>query len=115
MKVQVLLPLTLVVSVALLGTLKLRRKQRDIEEKKNKFQDIKLRVTHDVLGEYLKESAERQTLLEKTQSEQDALQEEVNMVQVQADKAKGDVDICTGDQVDTHTQQKLRMRLHYYE
>ncbi len=68
-------------------------------EKRGRFHDIKLRVTHDVLTEYQTEKTETQNLLDKTQSEHKTLEEEVNMIQTKAEKAKGEVDICQGGQV----------------
>ncbi|XP_071325770.1 uncharacterized abhydrolase domain-containing protein DDB_G0269086 [Trachinotus anak] len=98
MKVVVLLPLTIMASVALLGFMRLRRKEQDREDRRGKFQNIKLRVTYDMLGEFQREEAEAQLLLDKTQSDHKILEEEVNMVQTKADKAKGDVDVCLGGQ-----------------
>lgn len=99
MKVQFLIPVALVVSVALVGVMKIRQKEQEKEEKRNKFIDIKLRVSYDVLGEYQSDKAETETKLEKTQTELKALIEEANMAQAKADKAKGEVDICQGGQV----------------
>ncbi|XP_039972622.1 neurofilament medium polypeptide isoform X2 [Xiphias gladius] len=98
MKVQVWLPVTIVAIVALLALTKIRKKEQDKQDRRNRFQDIKLRVTHDVLGENQNEKAETQSRLDKTQSDHKALEEEVNMHQTKADKAKGDLDICQGGQ-----------------
>lgn len=99
MKVQVLIPMTVVVSVAIFGLMKIRKKENEKEERRNRFQDIKLRVTSDVLREYQNEKAETQNTLEKLQSDRKVLDEDVNMLQVKADKARGEVDICRGNQV----------------
>uniref|UniRef100_A0A8P4KNZ7 Zgc:174935 n=1 Tax=Dicentrarchus labrax TaxID=13489 RepID=A0A8P4KNZ7_DICLA len=104
MKVQVILPLTLVVSVALVGLMKLRKKEYDKENRLNKFEDIKLRVTYDVLREYESEKARMQNLLEKTKSEHNAMEEEVNKVGMNEEKAKGEVDICQGEQKSARDQ-----------
>uniref|UniRef100_A0A3Q3IHS7 Uncharacterized protein n=1 Tax=Monopterus albus TaxID=43700 RepID=A0A3Q3IHS7_MONAL len=48
MKAQFIVPLTVLLSVGLLGIMKLRKKEEEIEERRNKFLDIKLRVSHDV-------------------------------------------------------------------
>ncbi|XP_035528697.1 uncharacterized protein zgc:174935 [Morone saxatilis] len=98
MKVQVFLPLTVVVSVALVGLMKIRKKEHDMEDRRNKFEDIKLRVTYDVLREYESEKARMQNLLEKTKSEHSAMEEETNKVGMNEKKAKGEVDICQGEQ-----------------
>ncbi|XP_070768330.1 uncharacterized abhydrolase domain-containing protein DDB_G0269086 [Enoplosus armatus] len=98
MKVTLFLPMTIVVSVAVVGFMKVRRKEHDKEERQNKFEAIKLRVTHDVLGEYQSEKAETQNRLDQAQTEHKALEEVVNMLRTKADKAKGDMDICQGGQ-----------------
>ncbi|TDH11791.1 hypothetical protein EPR50_G00064670 [Perca flavescens] len=98
MKVQFLIPVALLVSVALVGVIKIRQNEQDKEEKRSKFLEIKLRVTYDVLGEYQSDTAETETKLEKTQTEMKALIEEANMAQAKADKAKGEVDVCQGGQ-----------------
>lgn len=99
MKVQLFLPLTLAVSVALLGLTKLRKKEHDKEDRRNRFQAIKLRVTYDVLSEYQTEKREAQERLDKSQSAHKTLEEEASMVKTKESKAKGEVDICQGDQV----------------
>ncbi|KAA8591619.1 neurofilament medium polypeptide [Etheostoma spectabile] len=98
MKVQFLIPVALVVSVVLFGTIKIRQKEQDKEEKRNKFLDIKLRVTYDVLAEYQDDKTETEAKLEKTQSELKALTVDVNVAQAKVDKAKGEVDVCQGGQ-----------------
>ncbi|KAI3361039.1 hypothetical protein L3Q82_013236 [Scortum barcoo] len=98
MKVLLFLPLTLLGSVALLGLQRLRKKEHDKVYKRNKFQDIKLHVVVDVLGEYQSEYAERQHRLESTRAAYETQEDEVNKVQAKADKTKGDVDVCRGGQ-----------------
>ncbi|XP_022621940.1 FK506-binding protein 3-like [Seriola dumerili] len=98
MKVQVLLPVTVIVSVALLGLIKIRKKEEDREDRRKRFLDIKLRVTYDMLGEFEKEMSETQKLLYETENGQKTLEEEVNVLQTKADKTKGDADVCQGGQ-----------------
>lgn len=99
MKVALFLPVTIVVTVALVGIMKIRKKEHDKEDKRNKFQDIKLRVTFDVLGEYRSEQELLENLLGKTQEEQSALEQEVNRLWTKVDAAKAQVDICLGGKV----------------
>ncbi|KAM9353150.1 uncharacterized protein ABDE67_005517 [Symphorus nematophorus] len=96
MKVQLAIPLCIAVTVALMGLMKIRKKEQDKEDKRQKFEDIKLRVTHDVLGEYEAEKAETEKLLEKTKSDIKLLSDEVSTVQARKEKAKGDADACQG-------------------
>ncbi|XP_037639442.1 neurofilament heavy polypeptide isoform X2 [Sebastes umbrosus] len=98
MKVQCILPMTIVVTVAMIGIVKIREKEHLKETKRSKFQDIKLRVTYDVLQEYNKEKAETQDLLVKTQIEEKTMGEEVNKLQNRAEEARGDADICKSSQ-----------------
>uniref|UniRef100_A0A3Q3MF97 Zgc:174935 n=1 Tax=Mastacembelus armatus TaxID=205130 RepID=A0A3Q3MF97_9TELE len=97
-KSPLLVPLIVLVSFALLATMNVRKKEQEKEDRQNKFQDIKLRVTYDVLRETEDEKAETQNLLEKTQREQKALEEKVHILHSEADKKKGEVDICQGGQ-----------------
>uniref|UniRef100_A0A669E314 Zgc:174935 n=1 Tax=Oreochromis niloticus TaxID=8128 RepID=A0A669E314_ORENI len=62
MKPQFLLPATVVVSVALVGIMKLRKGEHEKYEKQFKFQDVRLRVANDVLGEYQNDKAEKQNI-----------------------------------------------------
>ncbi|PWA23922.1 hypothetical protein CCH79_00011008, partial [Gambusia affinis] len=98
MKTQLVLPLVLLTSLLMLGLLKIRKRDHEKEEKRNRFQDIKLRVTSDVLQEYKKEKIERQTELEKAEGELKAMEEEVKAVQTKAEKAAGDLTGCDGSQ-----------------
>lgn len=99
MKLLLMMSAAVVVSVALLGLVQVRKKEQQREDKRSRFEGIKLQVTYDVLGEYQGEKAEAQNRLEKSQEQQKALEEEVKMLRAQADKAKGELDVCRGAQV----------------
>lgn len=99
MKLLVMIPVTIALSVALLGITKLRKKEQDKEDKRIRFLDIKLRVTYDVLKEYQTERSDMQLQLDKSQSSQKVLQDEAKALQSKADKAKGDAEACQGTQV----------------
>ncbi|XP_039885665.1 involucrin isoform X2 [Simochromis diagramma] len=92
-----LLPATIVVSVALVGIMKLRKGEHEKYEKQFKFQDVRLRVAHDVLGEYQNDKAEKENMLEKASTAHKALEVEVNELQTDGDKSKGDAKSCQGD------------------
>ncbi|XP_031709360.1 FK506-binding protein 4 [Anarrhichthys ocellatus] len=98
MRVQCVLPVTLVLSVALVGIMKMRKLQHDKYERQNNFQDIKLRVTNDVLQGYNSMAAETENLMQKTQTEQKALEEETVRLEAEAIAAKGRSDICESGQ-----------------
>uniref|UniRef100_A0A3P8RXM2 Zgc:174935 n=1 Tax=Amphiprion percula TaxID=161767 RepID=A0A3P8RXM2_AMPPE len=97
MKVQIVLPLSIIVSVALLGFLKVLKKEELTQNKRSRFQEIKVRVSADVLGEYLKEKVDTELRLGKAEEEQKTLEEQVNALKANEEKAKGDVDICTAE------------------
>lgn len=107
MKPQFLLPATVVVSVALVGIMKLRKGEHEKYEKQFKFQDVRLRVADDVLGEYQNDKAEKQNMLEKANTEHKALEEEVNKLQTGGEKSKGDTDACQADLVSRNIYQAL--------
>jgi len=98
MKVHLFLPMSILVSVALVGVMKIRQKEHDKIDRRNRFEDIKLRVTHDVLGEYQSEKADTQNRLDKANTDVKALEEEVKTLQMTDTKKKGEVDICQAGQ-----------------
>ncbi|KAM4580330.1 uncharacterized protein PAE49_005222 [Odontesthes bonariensis] len=102
MKVQIVIPMAILMSVALMGVMKIRIKEQEKAQKRSRFEGIKLRVTNDVLSEYQNEQAEKQHLLEKTKRDQVTLAEEETNLQTRADRTKGDVDHCQeGKKLDT--------------
>ncbi|KAK5922306.1 hypothetical protein CgunFtcFv8_019580 [Champsocephalus gunnari] len=94
MRVIILLPVTIVLSVALLGFTKIRKRDHDREEKHSKFQDVKLRVTNEMLQEYQREVTETKDYMEMTTADLKALTEEIETLQSNADEAKNKADIC---------------------
>ncbi|TMS11157.1 Ribosome-binding protein 1 [Larimichthys crocea] len=94
MKVQVVLPLTIVASVALMGLMKIRKREQDKQHQRINFAGVKLRVTSDVLGEYQSEKDYSQVELDTAQKETSALDGAVKMAKDKADKTKGELDIC---------------------
>ncbi|KAM4568049.1 uncharacterized protein V3H82_012280 [Fundulus diaphanus] len=98
MKVQLVLPLTLLTSVILVGFMKIRRKEHEKEEKRSRFQDIKMRVTSDVLQEYHNEQAEKHIELEKAQSALKTMEDEMKVVQTKAEKSTQDLAGCQDSQ-----------------
>lgn len=99
MKVQFVIPMTLMVSVALVGVMRMRRKDHEKDDKRVRFQDIKLKVTNDVLTDYQNEMAEKQHTKEKIEGEQKTLEEQVVILQTKLDSTKGSANECQGNQV----------------
>ncbi|KAM8870247.1 uncharacterized protein AB9W97_017172 [Spinachia spinachia] len=97
MKASHVLAVTLLTSTALVGVTKMRQLHQDKDKRNRVFQDIKLRVVYDVLQDHQATLTETRILLEKTTKEQDALEEEVKVLQIQANEAKGGVDVCAAD------------------
>lgn len=79
--------------------MKIRGKERDKVERRSRFEDIKLRVTHDVLDEYESDVKETQTLLAKAETDLKALEEEVNSLWDKDNKKRAEVDTCQALQV----------------
>ncbi|XP_034409581.1 neurofilament medium polypeptide isoform X1 [Cyclopterus lumpus] len=96
MKVQCVLLMPLVVSVAMVAIVHIRKTEFNYEEKKSKFMEIKLRITNDVLQDRRTEELETKALLEKSQLEQIALQKEVNTLELKADETVAKSDACLG-------------------
>ncbi|KAM9852559.1 uncharacterized protein ACBR49_005616 isoform 2-T2 [Aulostomus maculatus] len=98
MKVQLLLPLTIAMSVALVVILKTRKHEQDQEERRNRFESMRLRVTHDVLGEYQGEKIESENLLLKADTEQKVEEEDMKKLETKIADKKWEADICQGSQ-----------------
>nr|XP_046255975.1 FK506-binding protein 4 isoform X2 [Scatophagus argus] len=98
MKAQIFLPVTVIVSVALMGVVKIRSKEQEKDDKQRLFVNIKMRVTNDVLEEYENERTETSNQLVKARGRYKIMEEELKSVQIQADKAKAEVDTCKGNQ-----------------
>ncbi|CAJ1062243.1 neurofilament heavy polypeptide-like isoform X2 [Xyrichtys novacula] len=94
MKPQVILPLLIAISVIALGVMKIRKKEHDKENRSSWFQEIKLRVTNDVLSDYLTEKAGKQNKLETAEGELKTLEEELKQLETKAEAAKKEVDTC---------------------
>uniref|UniRef100_A0A3Q0RUJ1 Uncharacterized protein n=1 Tax=Amphilophus citrinellus TaxID=61819 RepID=A0A3Q0RUJ1_AMPCI len=94
MKLQWLLPGTIMMSVALVGIMKMRKSEQDKYDKGQKFQEIRVRVANDVLAEYQNEKAQKEKLMKNTITDHKLMEEAVNTLQTNAEKAKEDVDVC---------------------
>uniref|UniRef100_A0A671P3G2 Zgc:174935 n=1 Tax=Sinocyclocheilus anshuiensis TaxID=1608454 RepID=A0A671P3G2_9TELE len=93
-----LLAFFLVGSLGIAGYIHSRRKQEMQLSKQASFQDIKFRVTRDVLGEYQDQLTQSNTLLKKTKTEVDTLTKDLSVAKTFVEKKKSDVDACKGDE-----------------
>lgn len=105
MKLQLLLPATILASVGLLVLIKLRAKEHEKEDKRHMFQDIKLRVTSDVLQEYQADKLQMHSQLEKLTSDTKTLEEDVKTAQMASEKAKVQAEGCAGEEVGRESEQ----------
>lgn len=99
MKLQLLLPATVVASVGLLVLIKLREREHEKEDKRNMFQDIKMRVTTDVLQEYQSEKLEMHNQMEKIAKDTKTMEEDVRTAQTASEKSKVQAEGCAGEEV----------------
>nr|XP_020462893.1 FK506-binding protein 3-like isoform X2 [Monopterus albus] len=74
------------------------KREEEIEERRNKFLDIKLRVSHDVQKGYEGEKTDAQNIVDKAQATIKALEDEMPKLQGKADEMKGQADTCLGEQ-----------------
>lgn len=99
MKAQLLIPATMLVSVALVALIKFREASRQKETKLFSFEEIKLRVASDVLREYMGEIHEQEDALEKVKSETQRMEEEMNPYREESEKAKVKLVACQNEKV----------------
>ncbi|KAM7420795.1 hypothetical protein PAMA_015154 [Pampus argenteus] len=98
MKVLVLLPVAIIMSVALVAVMKIRGTEHSMVYRQHKFQSIKLRVTHDVLAEYQNEKTNAMILVEQLKPVSEALMQEVTALQAKNNQKKEEVNNCQGAQ-----------------
>lgn len=94
MKPYLVLPVTTVVSVALFAYMRSAETDRERQNRLMRFQDIKLRVTYDVLTEYEKEASEGQAPIDQANEKQKSLEMAVNDLRNQNEKAKQESEDC---------------------
>ncbi|XP_077433079.1 uncharacterized protein LOC144058477 [Vanacampus margaritifer] len=94
MKFQLLLPLTLGLTVALVVIIKTRKQEQDQVDKRNRFERVKLRVANDLLGEYQTEKITLENQIESAQKEAKALQTDAESCEKKVKKNKKEVEAC---------------------
>ena len=99
MRVQVLVPVIVVVSLVVFGLVKVREKKEGMEEKRSRFQDIKLRVSSDVLAEYMTDIKNKQQELERSRLEIKTSEETIIALGSKKDEAMGRIKSCTDEKV----------------
>ncbi|XP_061531586.1 uncharacterized protein zgc:174935 [Phycodurus eques] len=96
MKFQLLLPLTIALTVALVVVIKSRKQEHDKVDKRNKFERIKLRVTNDVLGEHQTEKIALENKIDIAEKEGEALQTDAESCEKKASQKRKEVEVCRG-------------------
>ncbi|XP_041649813.1 fibrous sheath CABYR-binding protein [Cheilinus undulatus] len=97
MKGHLLLPLLIVVSVIVVGLMKIRQREHDRENRQDRFQTVKLRVTNDVLGDYQNEKTGKQLLVERAEVEIKKLNEDQEKLKTKEEATKVEADKCLAD------------------
>lgn len=99
MKVQVFLPVTIVVSVLLVVLINVRQEEKEKQGKRATFMAIKLRVSEDVLREYANEKVELKQDIETAKKDYEEIDKDRKATQEAADKARLDAEKCAEEQV----------------
>ncbi|XP_072316943.1 uncharacterized protein [Eucyclogobius newberryi] len=92
MKLQMLLPISLVVSLGSFALMKIRVKDLVLREKQDTFLSVKLRVVQDMVTEYHTEMAKADKDMESGKAAQALLQKE--MPGLNTDTKKSELDMC---------------------
>lgn len=99
MKVQVFLPLTIVLSAILVVLIKVRQEEKEKEDKRRSFIDIKLRVSDDVLREYANEKLQLNQDIDTAKDEYQNTEKGKKESQEAADKVIHEAQKCAEEQV----------------
>lgn len=99
MKVQVFLPLTIVLSVVLVLLIKVRQEEKEREDKRAGFMTIKLRVSDDVLREYADEKRQLNQDIDTAKDDYKKTDEGRKTSQEAADKVMHEAEKCAEEQV----------------
>lgn len=99
MKVQVFLPMTIVLSALLVVLIKVRQEEKEKEDKRGSFMDIKLRVSDDVLRQYANEKLQLNQDIDTAKDDYKKTDEGRKGSQEAADKAKHEAEKCAEEQV----------------
>lgn len=89
--------LLVVCSLGLAGYIHTKRKEELKLAKHASFQNVKNRVTKDVLKEYQNQAVETSNLLDSTKKQLEGLKAEMAAAQVAADTKKTEAGTCAGD------------------
>lgn len=99
MKVQVFLPLTIVLSALLVVLIKVRQEDKEKENKRSNFMDIKLRVSDDVLREYANEKLQLNQDMDTAKDEFQNTDKGRKVSQEAADRVTHEAQKCAEEQV----------------
>ncbi|XP_061677245.1 neurofilament heavy polypeptide [Syngnathoides biaculeatus] len=96
MKFELLLPLTIALTVALVVVIKSRKQEHDKMDRRNTFERMKLRVTNDVLAEFQTEKISLENKIESGEKEGKALQTDVESWEKKVLQSKKEAEACQG-------------------
>lgn len=99
MKVQVFLPLTIVLSAILVVLIKVRQDEKEEEDKRGSFANIKLKVSDDVLREYAREKLQLNQDIDTAKDEYQNTEKGKKQSQEAADKVIHEAQKCAEEQV----------------
>ncbi|KAM9806843.1 uncharacterized protein ACBT44_014000 [Syngnathus typhle] len=96
MKFQLLMPLTIALTVALVVVIKTRKQEHDKADKQNKFESMKVRVTNDVVAEYQTQKITMENRIDSARKEEKDLQTDVESYEQRVVKKNIEVETCQG-------------------
>lgn len=99
MKVQVFLPMTIVLSALLVVLIKVRQEDKEKEDKRGSFMDVKLRVSDDVLRDYANEKVQLGQDIDTAKDDYKKTDEGRKASQEAADKVMHEAEKCAEEQV----------------
>lgn len=99
MKVQVILPATIIMSVLMGVLVKVRREEKQQALKRATFLDIKLRVSDDVMRQYENEKVELKQDVDTAMDLYKEVDKDMKLIQEAADKARLEAEKCAEEQV----------------
>uniref|UniRef100_A0A3B4BA94 Uncharacterized protein n=1 Tax=Periophthalmus magnuspinnatus TaxID=409849 RepID=A0A3B4BA94_9GOBI len=106
MKFQIMIPISIALSVASFAMIKIRLPLLAAEEKRNTMLDVKLRVTEELLGEFEKEKNIIDSRIETEKSAQEPLQKEITELSTNTKKEELDTsEHSTIDILEEHPEQ----------
>ncbi|KAJ0037238.1 hypothetical protein NL108_018413 [Boleophthalmus pectinirostris] len=96
MKAQILLPVSIAISVASFALMKIRIPEIVSHEKRISILDVKLRVSEGMVAEYEKEKQSTESRMQMEKTAQEQLQKELTELSTASNTKKTELDACMG-------------------